>query len=95
MVPTYSQFIARCPEFDSAPQAIVESCIAEAERQTPERVWGERQIDGIIWLAAHLLALSPQAKEMHISGTTQTLYQARREELERIVGFGPQVVGRW
>ena len=92
-IPSLADFRVRFPEFDDAPDAIVQACLSEAELQTPERVWLARQRDGILWLAAHLITIHPHAKEMRIDAVGHTLYQMRREELERIVYTGPMVVG--
>lgn len=94
-VPTLAQFRGLFAEFDQAPDALVQQCIDEAARQTPESLWHERQEDGIYWLAADLVARRPNAKEMRIQSTGATLYRARRDELESIVYTGPLVVGRW
>lgn len=93
-VPTLSQFRTRFGEFDNAPDAVVQACLDEAELQTPESIWDARQSDGILWLAAHLATIHPNAKEMRIDAVGHTLYQARRQELERIVYTGPFVTGR-
>lgn len=49
-------FYARFPEFGNESANIVYFAIREACNMTPTSVWGNRQEDGAMYLAAHLLA---------------------------------------
>lgn len=90
-----ADFVARFPEFTGAGTPLVERCIAEAERRTSDVVWGDLRDDGVRYLAAHLLACSPNAKDMRIkSDPTDSIYRAERMRLERIVASGYRVTGR-
>lgn len=53
--PTTVQFLARFPEFGETATAVVEGAIAEADRSTPESVWGTLHYEAVAYLAAHLL----------------------------------------
>lgn len=92
---TAVDFVARFPEYTGAPTPLVERCIAEAERRTSAAVWGDLEDDGVRYLAAHLLACSPNAKDMRIkSDPTGSIYLTERRRLERIVASGFRVTGR-
>jgi len=54
---TSAAFLSRFPEFGEQPAPVVESALAEASRRTPEAVWGHVQLDGVGYLAAHILAV--------------------------------------
>lgn len=91
---TRSDFLAEFAEFANASTALVDAKLAEALRRTPERIWGDMQDDGQKYLTAHLLSLSPFARELKLvqdDGTT--IYSKQRGELERIVSMGYRVTG--
>ncbi len=84
---TAAEFKILFPEFVNAPTALVESRIAWATTRTPAAVWGDYQEQGIGFLAAHFLALLPNAKDMRKGEKPgETMYLAERERLARIVG---------
>ena len=89
---TPTEFKAAFPEFDRAADSLVDNRLEQAEFRTSLDVWGDLQVDGIMWLAAHLLALSPQGREMRIDpNKPETLYDMERKRLERIVASGWRV----
>ena len=91
---TRDEFITRHPEFETADPDQVNAQLAAAERSTPANVWGDKQGDGISWLAAHMLALSPSgmnARKISPERISKTIYWHRRKELEREVAGGPRV----
>lgn len=49
-------FLMRFPEFREQSEDIVAGAIAEADRAVSSVVWGSFHIDGVTYLAAHLLA---------------------------------------
>lgn len=55
-------FKARYPEFCDAPDSLVRAVLLEAECRTDETVWGDCYTQGVMYLAAHLLAISPMAQ---------------------------------
>lgn len=84
----------RFPEFSGAPEALVLRCIAEAESRTPSVVWGEKRDQGVGLLAAHLLAMSPNAKDMRLKGDpSMSIYLAERKRIARTVVSGWRVTG--
>ena len=50
-------FLLRFPEFVEQSLDVVSGALAEAERSTPETVWGLRHQEAWFHLAAHLLAI--------------------------------------
>ena len=54
---TSSNFTTRFPEFGETDLSVVEASIAEAERFTPAAQWGSVRLDGIAYLAAHILSM--------------------------------------
>jgi hypothetical protein len=91
---TLSEFRVRFPEFSRLADPLVEDCLAEATRQTPEKVWGEKQVDGIKWLAAHLAALSPSSRDLKMVGKDgDSMYLTRRRQLESVVASGWRISG--
>lgn len=59
-------FLARFPEFEPAPPAMIGAAIAEAKRGVDADVWREKTDDGVRWLAAHLLAISPFGQQARL-----------------------------
>jgi hypothetical protein len=56
---TRADILARCPELTGIPDgAQWDAAIADATMQTDLDVWGNRQAQGIIFLAAHGLAVN-------------------------------------
>jgi hypothetical protein len=91
---TVTTFRGRFGEFTNAPTAVVQAAIDEAYRRTPSNVWGGIQDDGAGYLAAHLLALSPRARDMKLANEKgETIYGTERRRLARIVASGARVAG--
>lgn len=63
---TASEFKAAFPEFEKAPDALVNAKIRIAELRTNSTVWGEQYEIGVSYLAARLLALSPFGRPMQL-----------------------------
>jgi hypothetical protein len=79
---TYSDFIARFPEFTNTDTALVNSVLAEAGNQVSATVWGTRQNEGIGLLTAHFLTMSPRGQPARMApgmpsqtGTRSTVYR--------------------
>ena len=84
---TAAEFRALFPEFANAPDALIESRIAWAVARTPESVWGDHLEHGIAFMAAHFLAMLPEAKAMRKGEKPgETMYLAERKRLARLVG---------
>ena len=89
-----ADIIARFPEFTGTATALIDLKLAEAYRRTTEAVWGDLQDDGAAYLTAHLLALTPDARDMRVGkDKLSTIYQQAREDLEKIVSSGFRVTG--
>lgn len=91
---TSAEFKILFPEFAAAPDTLVESRLAWAGARTPVAVWGDKQEQGAAFLAAHLLALLPSAKDMRAGEEKGvTMYSRERERLEGVVSSGYRVAG--
>lgn len=89
-----ADFLAEFAEFSGASTALVDAKLAAALIRTPDSIWDDLQDEGIKYLTAHLLALSPFARELKLvqdDGTT--IYSKQRAELESIVSSGFRVTG--
>lgn len=97
MTVSVSDIRTRFPEFDNSAitsDALITMLIDEAETRTPATIWGSKQDAGIRYLTAHLLALSPQARELKLATADgSTPYLAERQRLERIVSSGFRTTG--
>lgn len=92
MTVTRASFLAEYPEFDGADVAIVDAKIAAAQLRTPARIWGDLEDEGVSLLTAHMLAMSPYARELKLlNDAGETIYGKRRAELERTVSSGFRV----
>ena len=92
MALTLADFREEYPEFDRASDALVQKLLDRAEERTPPDIWGELEDQGHGLLAAHLLTLRPEAKEMRLESGKST-YQEERELLARTVASGFRVTG--
>jgi len=87
----------RHPAFSGVPMLVVERCISEAESRTDSEVWGDRYDQGVMWLAAHLIAISPEftqgGGECACDAEGMTSYLRERKRMARVVAGGPW--GAW
>lgn len=94
---TVATFRAEFPEFgdyDVTPDALIQAKLTAAFLRTPLDIWGDLQDDGVKYLAAHLLALSPQARELKMSTLDgNSVYKSTRLEYEGMVASGFRVTG--
>jgi hypothetical protein len=89
---TRAQLLVEFPEFTNTDDGILDARLAEAYRRTPAEVWGDLRDDGVKYLAAHLLAQSPYARELKLMDKDgQTRYGIERKRLESIVATGFRV----
>jgi hypothetical protein len=93
MAVSVSDFVAFFPEFkrdgDTDHTARIQSCLGYATQRTPATKWGDLQDQGVLYLAAHLMAISPSginAKLGSVKG--QSTYGAQRRYLNKLVAFG-------
>ena len=87
-------FDAVFPEFADAGDALKQSRLAMAITRTDRSVWGVTTITddqlyatGVLYLAAHLLAMSPGGESMRLEGET-TIYKQERDRMARSVASG-------
>lgn len=89
---TLEQFRLRFPVFAEVEDEYIEAHLEAAELRTPVDIWGAKQADGIGYLAAHLMALSPWGEAgkltMVVNGTSTTSYGVHRKALEGEVRGG-------
>lgn len=91
---TAAEFRDLFPEFSKASDTLIESRISWAEDRTPSDIWGDKQTQGIAWLAAHFLCLLPEAKDLRKGEKPgETPYGRERARLNRIVSSGYRAVG--
>ena len=80
---TLAEFRASFPEFARAADSQVEAFLARALVSVPATTWGVYQDEGQMYLAAHLLALSPYGQNSRLeSDDKQTTYGLRYRELQ-------------
>lgn len=87
---TPADFRLKFPEFANTtrvPDTMVQSHLDEALRLTPEDIWGDLQDDGVAWLAAHTIVLSPVGLNMRKGEKPgESAYGRHRVKLEESVG---------
>lgn len=80
--PTTGTWRSLFPEFNTAPDQLVQSRLDQAELQIDPAVWGDRAGEGQAYLAAHLLALAPGGQFARlVSKTGETTYGTRYRDL--------------
>lgn len=86
-------FRVQFPEFNSAPDPLVQSRLDQAERRINSEVWGPKENDGHGMLTAHLLALSIFGQMAKLqSKTGETTYGVQFEAMEiEVAGFSFRV----
>lgn len=73
MAVSASMFDNRFPEFAGRPDDLLTSILAAATARCHSDAWGTGRNEGVLYLSAHLLALSPYGREMRMvnkDGTT-------------------------
>lgn len=82
MAVSAATFDARFPEFAGRPDALLTSVLAAATARCHSDTWGTGQNEGILYLTAHLLALSPFGREMRmVNRDGTTAYQGTYETI--------------
>lgn len=82
--------------FASTPDPVITLRLAIAEARTPTDIWGEGDVRlaGVLYLAAHLIALEPGARDMRKGERAgETVYGRERATLEGIVASGYRTAG--
>lgn len=95
-VVTPGELVGRFPEFADAPKGLVKLVLAEASGRTDENVWGDRYQSGVLYLAAHLLAINPSSRNMAKCCTPdgQSSYSRERKRMACAVASGFRVAKR-
>jgi hypothetical protein len=99
MTVTLDSFLASKPEFARTSPVLISTILAEALLQIDYNVWGPKADQGLIYLTAHLLTLSPmgQNARMIVQGKDgqqpTTTYWGHYKMLQRQVGSGFRVAG--
>lgn len=95
MAVTVPEFRAAfAPTFDRTPEGVISLRLTMAEARTSADVWTDASMRnaGILYLAAHLVAIEPGGREMRKGERAgDTPYARERERLERIVSSGFRV----
>lgn len=79
--PTAAAFKAEYPEFEDAPDALVEAKLNQAGLELDATIWGVRAATAVSLLGAHKLACSPFARAMKLvlkTGDTYYLQEYKR-----------------
>lgn len=108
MTVTASTLKARFAELAPTSDTVVDAAIAEAARSCDASVYGAAIDDAVLYLAAHLLAISPQGAASRLDGGSapsspssvtadlaRTTYGASLLRLMRARGGGAWCVGAW
>lgn len=93
---TPASFVQEFPEFFNALEkypGLVDAKLAEATRRVAPKVWKEKTDDGVKYLAAHLLALSPYGQGARlVAKDGGTVYGETYERIKREVAAGPRLI---
>lgn len=80
--PASGSFRALFPEFNTAPDQLVQSRLDQAALRIDPAVWGSRAGEGQAYLAAHLLALAPGGQFARlVSKEGKTTYGNEHEKM--------------
>jgi len=89
MAVSVANFQARFPEFASTDTGLITLVLAEASAQIETSVWSTRRDEGIKYLTAHLLAISPMGEPARLGADKmETIYGKHFERLMKQVTFG-------
>ena len=82
-----TSFVARFPEFSEVNEvspATITAALADAAIYCDSVLWGTRYESGVMWKAAHLLALTPLGEGARLSKTSeQTTYGVVFDSMKR------------
>jgi hypothetical protein len=77
------------PEFERTEDQLCLQKINAATARTAAAVWGDKVNDGIMWLAAHLLSMSPEGEQSRLKAENRaTTYERTLNMMRREVTFG-------
>lgn len=81
-------FREQFPEFKNLGDSMVQAFLDAAALEVDADVWGTKEDQGIGYLAAHKMALSPYGQTARLGGKDSSTYKAHYEDLVRQVGCG-------
>lgn len=96
-LPSSNVFVARFPEFANVPRLLIDSFIAEAGIEVEEGAWGTSYTVGVLYLAAHKIALLPtvtpgrRSDQNEMVADHATRYYHEYLRLARILFGGPRL----
>lgn len=80
------------PDFKETSDELVRKKLAAASLRIASRIWGTLTDQGIMYLAAHLLSISPEGEQSRLKAKNRmTTYGSEWKRMKREVTFG---VGR-
>lgn len=91
LVVQWGEFIEAFPEYQDVSRARIERFLDAAERELHPDVWGAKRGDGVLWLAAHMLALSPMGEPAKLATNGATSYGTHFDALVMSVASGFRV----
>lgn len=87
--PTSSDLLARFPEFGGADTDLIDAAIADAVQRTNATAWGDLYTQGVLYMAAESLALSPYGRKMRlVSNEGETVYSRPLRTMKKRVSVG-------
>lgn len=93
---TLADFRENFPEMDKATDALVQAKLDQAIRRLDASVWGDTLADGQLYLAAHLVAISPFGRNAKlVAKDGSTIYGEIYERLAKAAASGFRVAGDW
>jgi hypothetical protein len=83
------KFLLNHPEFSATSAPLVERKLAAADRRVNAAVWGSLVDDGIMLMAAHLLAIAPEGeKSRMVKDDQKDVYLTEYRAMARNVTMG-------
>lgn len=84
-IPNIAQFRAEFPELALAPDALIQRKLDAAATRCRAQTWGRLQEQGVLYLAADLLARSPEARRMRMDAAIAEQFRKEYEGLAAAV----------
>lgn len=80
--------------FINAPDGIVDAALNSAHLKCSPESWGYLLNEGIALWTAHILAQTPEGKDLRLNdkNSAETSYLKMFNELQAVAGFGPVIV---
>ncbi len=87
------KFKAEFPEFRATDDALIQAKLNQAARRIHAPVWGDMADDGVMFLAAHLVSISPTGEHARLKPGEETQYEKEWNRMKREVTTGFRVTG--